>query len=63
MTKSIKKLHYHEILDFLHKTDRRVVFEKTNVIPDKHDLYDSLNKYVCYEDIGCKSVLGIDIFL
>jgi hypothetical protein len=62
MVEMIKILDHQEILDILIKTDKRVVFEKTNVIPDERDLYDRLKEYVCYEDIGHKSVLGIDIF-
>lgn len=38
------------------------MFEKTNIIPDSQDLYEALRKYISYNDIGRKSVLGIDIF-
>jgi hypothetical protein len=62
MMEAIKVLYHDEILDILNRTDKRVVFEKTNVIPDESDLLDELKKYVCYGEIGRKSVLGIDIF-
>lgn len=60
--KKIKALQYDDIRKILDATDSRVVFEKTNIIPDEKDLYDKLVQYVDYTDIGRKSVLGIDIF-
>ena len=60
--KNIKALQYDDIKRILDATDSRVVFEKTNIIPDEKELLDKLVEYVDYTDIGRKSVLGIDIF-
>ena len=62
MLKSIKVLEDNEIQNILSELDKRVVFEKTNIIPESFDLYDRLRTYVKYDRIGFKSVLGIDIF-
>ena len=62
MKKSIKILNHDCIKSILQKTDKRVIFEKTNLIPDHCDLYEELKKYVSYEKIGRKSVLGIDMY-
>jgi hypothetical protein len=62
MLKSIKTLENEAILEILNEVDKRVVFEKTNVLPESYDLYDRLRSYVKYDRIGFKSVLGIDIF-
>ncbi|HRZ22210.1 MAG TPA: hypothetical protein P5184_11115 [Bacteroidales bacterium] len=60
--KTIKILEDSEIQNILSEMDKRVVFEKTNIIPESFDLYDRLRTYVKYDRIGFKSVLGIDIF-
>ncbi len=60
--KNLKTLSYEELRKILEEHDQRVVFEKTNIIPDSQDLYEVLRKYISYNDIGRKSVLGIDIF-
>ncbi len=62
MKKPIKKLHYKEIESILQKHDRRVVFEKTNIIPDSGELFKNLQEYVGYNMMSRKSVLGIDIY-
>ena len=62
MLKTIKILEDSEIQNILSEMDKRVVFEKTNIIPESFDLYDRLRTYVKYDRIGFKSVLGIDIF-
>ncbi len=62
MKKSVKILNPDCIKSIIQKTDKRVIFEKTNIIPDHRDLYKELKKYVGYEKIGRKSVLGIDMY-
>jgi len=62
MKKPIKTLNHQEIIKILEEFDNRVVFEKTNMIPNETDLLEELDLYIGYEDIGFRSVLGIDIF-
>ncbi|MCF8304650.1 MAG: hypothetical protein K9I94_15350 [Bacteroidales bacterium] len=62
MSKPIKVLNDETIRDILNSADKRIIFEKTNVIPDEKDLYDRLKAYVDYSGISRKSVLGIDIY-
>lgn len=60
--KTTKSLDFEAIRKILEENDTRVVFEKTNLIPESQDLYDKLRKYVGYGDIARKAVLGIDIY-
>ncbi len=62
MSIPIKELDYEEIKKILTEKDHRVIFRKTNIIPDDEDLYQALNQYVNYENIPNKSVLGLDIY-
>ena len=62
MSKPIKTLNNSKIQDILNENDKRAVFDKTIVIPDEKDLLGKLKEYIKYDDIGNKSVLGIDIF-
>ncbi len=62
MSVPIKELSYEEINEILKAKDHRVLFRKTNIIPDDEDLFQELTKYVDYEAIPHKSVLGIDIY-
>ena len=62
MSLPIKELSYDEINKILTEKDHRVIFRKTNIIPDDEDLFQDLNTYVDYENIPHKSVLGIDIY-
>jgi hypothetical protein len=62
MSIPIKALNYEEIKNILMEKDHRVIFRKTNIIPDDEDLYQALNQYVNYENIPDKSVLGLDIY-
>jgi len=62
-TKSnIKQLHHKEIETILNTKDKRVVFDKTNIIPDHRKLYSDLKSYINYDRISRKSVLGIDMY-
>lgn len=62
MSLPIKELSYDEINKVLIEKDHRVIFRKTNIIPDDEDLFEELNAYVDYDNIPHKSVLGIDIY-
>ncbi len=62
MLKKIKKITSDEILEILKEYDQRVVFDKTNIIPDEKELEEKLCKYIDYQNIHTKSVLGIDIY-
>lgn len=62
MSKPIKVLDHKEIRSILHKFDQRVIFEKTNIIPQECELYKHLKEYVEVRKISNKSVLGIDIY-
>lgn len=62
MSFSIKELDYKEINRILKEKDQRVVFNKTNIIPDDSDLLAELEAYVDYENTPFKSVLGLDIY-
>jgi len=62
MSIPIKELDYGEIKSILSEKDHRVIFRKTNIIPDDEDLYQALNSYVNYDNIPNKSVLGVDIY-
>ncbi len=62
MSAPIKELSYEEISEILKEKDHRVIFRKTNIIPDDEDLFKDLTSYVNYNNIPQKSVLGIDIY-
>ena len=62
MKTNIKVIDHREIKKILQEFDNRIVFEKTNVIPEESDLYDELEHYIGYDEIGNKSILGMDIF-
>ena len=59
---TLKQLEHAEIKAILNEMDKRVVFDKTNIIPDHRKLYAKLKEYIHYERISRKSVLGIDMF-
>lgn len=59
---NLKQLDLQEIKKILDSKDKRVVFDKTNIIPDHRDLYSELKKYISYERISKKAVLGIDMY-
>ncbi len=62
MSRPIKSLDHEEIKRILNRTDHRVIFEKTNIIPDEGELFQELKEYVDYASIGTKAVLGVDIY-
>ncbi|MCK9302088.1 MAG: hypothetical protein PHU62_06780 [Bacteroidales bacterium] len=59
---NVKAINSNDIEDILRKYDQRIIFEETNIKPDKSDLNDALQDYIKSRDIGNKSVLGIDIY-
>jgi hypothetical protein len=61
MLKPIKRIDHSYIEELLSKYDKRVVFEKTNIVPDATDLHQKISQYVDIESISIKSVLGIDM--
>lgn len=62
MNQPVKNIEFEEIRKILQKNDHRIIFQKTNLIPDDRDLFEELREYVNLRDIGRKSVLGIDIY-
>lgn len=62
MYQPIKSLSNDEIKNILSDHDQRIVFEKTNIIPNEIDLRELLNAYVDYNHINVRAVLGIDIY-
>lgn len=59
---TLKQLDHNEIKKILNQKDQRVVFDKTNIIPDHRALTSELKQYISYDKISRKSVLGIDMF-
>ncbi|NCC72772.1 MAG: hypothetical protein EOM06_05190 [Sphingobacteriia bacterium] len=62
MSIPIKELDYERLRNIIHEKDHRVIFRKTNVIPEDEDLYQELQSYINYDNIPNKSVLGLDIY-
>ena len=62
MSVPIKELNYDEISNILKEKDDRVIFRKTNIIPDDKDLYAELQTYINDKNVPLKSVLGVDIY-
>ena len=59
---TLKQVDHAEIKRILDEKDQRVVFDKTNIIPDHRALASELRKYISYDKISRKSVLGIDMY-
>ncbi|MBK8806446.1 MAG: hypothetical protein IPO21_07320 [Bacteroidales bacterium] len=62
MNKTVRTLDYEKIVKILEETEDKYVFEKVNLIPKEDELRDKLKKYVNYNKMNRKSVLGIDIY-
>ena len=62
MKTNLKNVLHAEIKEILEKSDKRVVFEKTNIIPDHRGLLKELKQYIDYDRIRRKAVLGIDMY-
>ena len=48
MKKPIRNLHYQDIAQILKENDRRIIFEKTNIVPESDDLKAMLEENVRY---------------
>ncbi|HLO92637.1 MAG TPA: hypothetical protein VK172_15840 [Lentimicrobium sp.] len=57
-----KTLDHNKIKELLSKHDNRVIFEKTNCIPDETEIEFHLKELMNPDDISKKSVLGLDIY-
>jgi hypothetical protein len=62
MKTNLKNVLHSEIKEILEKSDKRVVFDKTNIIPDHRGLLKELKQYIDYDRIKRKAVLGIDMY-
>ncbi len=58
----MKELDHNLIKEILAKHDSRVIFEKTNIVPDETSLLKDLNILLDPSTITSKSVLGLDIY-
>lgn len=62
MKNHIKTIDHENIKSILMKHDNRVIFEKTNVVPDESAMLEELKLNICLDDVKRKSVLGLDIY-
>lgn len=62
MKSNLKNVLHSEIKEILENKDQRVVFDKTNIIPDHRGLLKELRHYIDYDHIKRKAVLGIDMY-
>lgn len=62
MKSQLKSIEHEELREVLFKHDNRVIFEKTNVVPDETALRAELMQMMALKDVSNKSVLGLDIF-
>ncbi|HPG33674.1 MAG: hypothetical protein H6541_07110 [Lentimicrobiaceae bacterium] len=62
MKNRIKTLEHQQIKEILQKYDKRVIFEKTNVVPDETEMLAELEKCIDIKNMNSKSVLGLDIY-
>ena len=62
MNKTVRTLDYNKIIKILDETEDKYVFEKVNIIPSGDDLKEKLIKYVNYNEMSRKAVLGLDIY-
>lgn len=62
MKNQFKTIEHEAIREILLRHDHRVIFEKTNVVPDESVLRAELEKSLGLETVSQKAVLGLDIF-
>lgn len=62
MKNHITTIDHDIVRDILNKYDNRVIFEKTNVVPDETEMLAELKKCVDIDSLSSKSVLGLDIY-
>jgi hypothetical protein len=58
----LKNILHSEVKQILENEDKRIVFDKTNIIPDHRRLLKDLREYIRYDQIKRKAVLGIDMY-
>lgn len=51
MKNHIKTIYHDKLLEVLLQHDNRVIFEKTNIVPDEKELLNQLNKLLDKDDI------------
>jgi hypothetical protein len=62
MKNHITTIEHETILDILNRYDNRVIFEKTNVVPDETEMLEELRQCIDIDGLTSKSVLGLDIY-
>lgn len=62
MTSKIKHIDHDKIKEILLKHDYRVIFEKTNIVPDETAMLKDLTECMNLKSVVPKSVLGLDIY-
>jgi len=62
MKNQLKAIEHEVIREILQKYDNRVIFEKTNVVPDETEMLAELHKCIDIQNISTKAVLGLDIY-
>jgi hypothetical protein len=62
MKNHIKSIDHEGIRKILLTHDKRVIFEKTNIVPDEKVLREELEQSLGIENVSQKSVLGLDIY-
>jgi hypothetical protein len=62
MKNHITTIDHDIVRDILNKYDNRVIFEKTNVVPDETEMLAELRKCIDIDSLSSKSVLGLDIY-
>lgn len=58
----MKTIDHEKVKEILFKHDNRVIFEKTNIVPDETELLDELKLSMDPAAVTNKSVLGLDIY-
>lgn len=62
MKNHIKSIDHEGIRKILLTHDKRVIFEKTNIVPDEKNLREELEQSLGLDNVSQKSVLGLDIY-
>lgn len=62
MKNHVTTIDHDVVRDILNKYDNRVIFEKTNVVPDETEMLAELKKCIDIDSLTSKSVLGLDIY-
>lgn len=62
MKNLIKTIDHNLIREILLRHDNRVIFEKTNIVPDETAMLAELRECIDFGNLTPKSVLGLDIY-